>query len=323
MNEDYTIFKLREDDFDILIPLIHNCFGIDVNLDYFLWKYKNNPAGFVEGYYAKHANGDVAAYYGVIPEHYVIGGRERLIYQSCDTMTHSDHRRKGLFRMLATHCYDNLRKDGKLFVIGFGGATSTPGFIKFGWRELFKIRNYFYPSTFNRFKFNVNVNRKDIVHITDYNDIKHLINRGNEAAHVRSVRNPLLFEWRVSNPRYAYQTIAIRDKSGAFNSYATYYEESDKIVLFDFYVGELKLGRQLFLHLKSLLHKGHKGIVAFVQERSMLSRTLRKLGFIANPLNFGPLSWRTPFILYVPETEFHGLEDPGKWLIGAFEHDAM
>src|SRR5690606_12957074 len=69
--------------------------------------------------------------------------KDRIIYQSCDTMTHSLHRRKGLFKLLANHCYSYLRNKNELFIIGFGGDESTPGLIKFGWQEIFKFQYIF------------------------------------------------------------------------------------------------------------------------------------------------------------------------------------
>src|SRR4051812_22084903 len=105
---DYSIRKLNENEFHLLIPVMQDCFGLNFDVSYFKWKFVDNPAGFVVGFIAEASNGEVAAYYGVIPELYSIEGKETTIYQSCDTMTHSRHRRKGLFQKLALHCYDYL-----------------------------------------------------------------------------------------------------------------------------------------------------------------------------------------------------------------------
>ena len=51
MNE-YLIHKLKTEDFELLLPLMQDSFGMEVNVKYFEWKFKNNPAGFVEGYIA-------------------------------------------------------------------------------------------------------------------------------------------------------------------------------------------------------------------------------------------------------------------------------
>ncbi|MBA2726658.1 MAG: hypothetical protein H0U49_00595 [Parachlamydiaceae bacterium] len=46
----------------------------------------------------------------MIPEEYVIDSKKRTIYQACEAMTHSNHRRKGLFEMLVNKCNDYLDK---------------------------------------------------------------------------------------------------------------------------------------------------------------------------------------------------------------------
>src|SRR6185295_2076359 len=143
---DYLIRKLESDEFDLLIPLMKDCFGMDVDTGYFRWKFLENPAGSFIGFIAVEPDTqEVAAYYGVIPEAFMISGEKKKIYQSCDTMTHSRHRRKGLFQKLAIHCYDFLRENNELFVIGFSGAQSTPGFLKFGWKAPFYFANLFVP----------------------------------------------------------------------------------------------------------------------------------------------------------------------------------
>ena len=40
---DYRFSKIDSTQFDILIPLMKDCFGMYVNIDYFIWKYVDNP----------------------------------------------------------------------------------------------------------------------------------------------------------------------------------------------------------------------------------------------------------------------------------------
>jgi Acetyltransferase (GNAT) domain len=317
---DYSIHKLGKTEFELLIPLMKDCFGMETNLKYFEWKFKDNPSGFVEGFYAKDASGEIAAYYGVIPELYIINKEQRLIYQSCDTMTHSKHRRKGLFQKLALHCYESLKNENKLFVVGFGGGQSTPGFLKFGWREIFKVKYYFYPKQFKLFnsgKFS------DIEEIIDFTLIEHLTIKSNEFAKIHSYKSAKIYAWRVSNPLNNYKTIAIKSGDEAYNSYLSYYEENDKIILFDFYFGNDKSGKMLFNYLKSLISKNQKGIISFVQENSKYSNTLASFKFISNPFKKGPLCEKTPFIFFALPKELDELNESSSWQINAFDHDAI
>jgi hypothetical protein len=319
MNE-YSIHRLEENEFELLIPLMKNCFGISVKIDYFRWKFIENPAGFVFGFYAKHESGEIAAYYGVIPEYFEIDGKKRIVFQSCDTMTHSNHRRKGLFQLLALHCYNKLEENNLSFIYGFGGGQSTPGFLKFGWIELFKMKYLFYPRSLNVFK----IPRKYIsaFEITEINKIQHLIQVSNSKSTIHSVKNIETFTWRISNPLYQYRIVVSKTKDYV-DSYIVFYELNDKFFIFDFYSENHENLGNLFKYIKSKLEKKHKGIISFTQENSYWSYQLKSNGFLSNPLKIGPLSERIPFIIYDPLKGIEKLHHTTNWLINPFDHDAL
>ena len=320
----YTIRKLQNTEFDLLIPLMKDCFGMNVDLEYFQWKFVKNPAGFVLGFIAVSDEGEIAAYYGVIPEFYVLDGVVTTIYQSCDTMTHSRHRRKGLFEKLARHCFDYLRKENKLFVIGFGGVESTPGLLKFGWQRSFNVRHYFYPRIFSW----VTGASKDnhISEITNYADIESIIYNSNSVVPYHSHKTLEVFTWRVSNPFYKYKVIAYKSdpKDKEYNSYLCYYFAVNRIVLFDFHFRDKTAAKALIQYLKELrVESGAKAIIAFCQENSIYAKTLQQRGFIYNPFSRGPLSVRSPFVFITKEEDMNKYNAPRKWLINSFDHDAM
>src|SRR5213075_803040 len=65
-------------------------------------------------------------------------------------MTHSRHRRKGLFQRLALQTYaEGTAADPGFCAIGFGGETSTPGFLKMNWQIEFEIPYLFKPRFLN------------------------------------------------------------------------------------------------------------------------------------------------------------------------------
>lgn len=318
---EYAIRKLEAIDFHLLIPLMQDCFGEHVNTNYFKWKFLDNPSGEFVGFIAVHKSGDVGAYYGVIPEKYIVAGDESTIYQSCDTMTHSAHRRRGLFQKLANHCYDFLRAKGDLRIIGFGGAQSTPGLIKFGWRKLFYIRYYFFPRIFLCGR-----ERKigaDVVELASCDLIESVIRKSNSHSQIHSDKVLTIYTWRLKNPRYAYKIIATR-YGDVCRSYLVYYFNASKIILFDFHFESFEDGLRLTDYVKGLLKlSGSRGIVAFCQEYSIYSKQLGGLGFIYNPLNFGPLSDKVPFTFYATQEVMDRFKVPSSWNINAFDHDAL
>ena len=317
---DYSIRKLSVTEFELLIPLMKDSFGDDVDTSYFQWKYLDNPSGQFVGFIATTSEGEVAAYYGVIPELYIIDNKETVIYQSCDTMTHSNHRRKGLFKKLASYCYEYLKKENKLFVIGFGGAQSTPGFIKMGWKELFDIRYYFYPRL--RALFSSSSITEKTEYITDFRTLENAIYKSNGNSLIRSCKSLEIFKWRISNPKFNYKVVTLSE--GYHHSYLCYYTQNDKLVVFDYYFKDKNSGKVLFKHLKTVLKKSaNKGIIAFCQENSLFSKGLIRLGFVANPFKKGPLSDRVPFILYSTDANMKKFESASSWEITSFDHDSM
>jgi len=294
---------------------------MDVNIEYFEWKFVKNPAGFVEGYIAVSDEGEIAAYYGVIPEIYIINGKPTTIYQSCDTMTHSKHRRKGLFQKLALHCYECLKNENKLFVIGFGGGQSTPGFLKFGWIHVFNMKYYFFPKVFSFLKKPLN---EKIKTLEDFSSIEDIILKSNSFTPIHSYKTLEIFKWRLSNPIYKYKVLAYQTENFVYSSYLCYYINNDKIILFDFSFANIKEGKAMIGQLKNeFLKTKCKAILTFLQENSVYSKTLKKMGFISNPFSKGPLSIKVPFIFYSDNEHLLEFNDKNKWLINSFDHDAM
>jgi GNAT superfamily N-acetyltransferase len=71
-----------------------------------------------------------AAYYGVLPIQAHFDSDVVLCAQSGDTMTHPEHRGKGLFIRLAQRTYDLAAEQGIEFVFGFPSPMSFPGFSR-------------------------------------------------------------------------------------------------------------------------------------------------------------------------------------------------
>ena len=69
-----------------------------------------------------------ASYYGVFPIIATNSGKKIMCAQSGDTMTHPDHRNRGLFTKLAKKTYETASKEGIEFIFGFPSPQSYPGF---------------------------------------------------------------------------------------------------------------------------------------------------------------------------------------------------
>jgi hypothetical protein len=322
--DNYTIYRLEKENFDSLIPLMQDCFGMEVDIHYFKWKYLDNPDGFVRGYIAKSSTNEIAAYYGVIPQMISFFGEDKLIYQSCDTMTHSKHRRKGLFQQLAKHCYSELKKENQLFIIGFGGSESTPGFLKFGWKHLFNCKNYFYPAIFSSLNIVNLEERINNLEIERLEQIQHLISPKN-ANDLSTIRTFEKYSWRIKNPLHTYKIKTFSSKDKIITSFIIYYLEQNKIQLIDYAFKSIKEGRQLINHIIQQEKKSFpiKGILAFCQDDGTWCQPLKKIGFISNPFSKGPLSYKTPFITFTDSNNSNEINNPKYWNISPFDHDSL
>lgn len=318
----YTIKKLDGNQFDILIPLMENCFGMNVSLDYFKWKFLDNPAGKFIGFTAvENETNEVAAYYGVIPEKYIIGGGEKTIYQSGDTMTHSNHRRKGLFQKLAAHCYDYLRENEELFVIGFGGAQSAGGLVKLGWKKAFDFHTLFVPRLFCRTAL-LSKSAGECRIVTDLQILKNLIQE-KPAAEIHSARTVEHAAWRYANPLHSYEILAAANNSSV-EGYVCYYLDGGKIFLFDFVFTTKNSRKTLLGNLKKKVVKENlKGIVAFCPENGLPTAQLKQSGFLLNPFSRGPLNEKNPFMFYADEETMRRFSGADCWSIKSYDHDAL
>ncbi len=134
---DYRIEKLSAENIRHLIPLYKTVFHQKVSHKFLLKKYDTRSVGpeFV-GFIAYTPNGVAVAYYGVIPCFFQLNGKKVVAAQSADTMTHPDHRKKGLFQNLALKTYALAAEQNIKFVFGFPNQDSFPGFMKLNWQFL-------------------------------------------------------------------------------------------------------------------------------------------------------------------------------------------
>jgi hypothetical protein len=136
-------FTLQE--FEPMKELFRSAFGTALTYNTFIKRFDTSSLGCkVIGYIAKHRKSrSPAAYYGVFPVKLLTKDMIVLAAQSGDTMTHQDHRKKGLFLWLAKMTFEMCRTLGIQFVFGIPNQNSYPGFInRLHWLHLDNINSY-------------------------------------------------------------------------------------------------------------------------------------------------------------------------------------
>jgi hypothetical protein len=126
----YTIVRLGAENIALLYTLYERVYQKKCADHYFHLKYNTTYTGSLYiGYFALENNQPIA-YYGVVPTNVSLKNSIVLAAQSCDTMTHPEHRKKGLFTELAGRTFELAKKEGVHFVFGFPNQNSYPGFIE-------------------------------------------------------------------------------------------------------------------------------------------------------------------------------------------------
>ncbi len=141
---EYRIELLNDDNFKDLLPIYNNAVGNDVDVETLRKKFNTQYTGFKNvGFIAYSPQNEPAAFYGVLPCWMEYNGKRILVAQSGNTMTHTKHRRKNLFVILAEATYDYCRKIGVEMVFGFPNEFSYPGFVKkLNWTHQENIQAY-------------------------------------------------------------------------------------------------------------------------------------------------------------------------------------
>ena len=95
------------------------------------------------GYLAySEATNETAAFYGIYPCFAEYNGNRYLIAQSGSTMTHSEHRKKGLFYDSAQKTFELAGDEQISFVYGFPNMFSYRGLMKLGWIHDGNLQSY-------------------------------------------------------------------------------------------------------------------------------------------------------------------------------------
>lgn len=149
---DYIFKRLDESHFSKLVPLYQNSFGLNLSpesiknkFDAFNYTLKKNIA-----YVAFDNKGEAVALYALFPALIYYKGNYYNSAQVGDLMTHSEHRRKGLFLELAELTHKLAENEGIdfIFTFPFGKNSSYSGFIKH--------LNFLHNQSFNSYVLKIN-----------------------------------------------------------------------------------------------------------------------------------------------------------------------
>ncbi|MDB4918235.1 GNAT family N-acetyltransferase [Mucilaginibacter sp.] len=132
----YIVERLNTENLTDIEQLYAAVYGKQAIPGFFAKKYDTAFTGVkYTGFIAYNSQRQPMAFYAVIPCFVKSDNKIILAAQSADTMTHPDHRNKGLFVELALTTFQLCRDLKIQLLFGFPNQNSLPGFVnKLGWR---------------------------------------------------------------------------------------------------------------------------------------------------------------------------------------------
>jgi hypothetical protein len=152
MLNEYSIVPLKPELLKDVQSLFYELYRNKLPVSFFEKKFNTTFTGeFTIGHLAYYSDGTPVAYYGVFPCIVEFHGQRIFAAQNGDTMTHSKHRGKGLFTILAKRTNELAIQKGVNFIFGFPNKNAYPGLVnKLGWihkenMKLYKIKFFAFP----------------------------------------------------------------------------------------------------------------------------------------------------------------------------------
>jgi GNAT superfamily N-acetyltransferase len=284
-----------------LVELFEACFGTSLSTEYFAWKYQENPAGEVSGFVAD-AGERLAAFYGVIPEPWTVGGTNTTIFQSMDTMTHPEFRRRGLFARLADLTYEDVRRrTGDCNMVGIPGPTSLPGFTgKLGWTRIHDFDVLTVPTLVAR-AWPKRGDRAVTVECVDRPDerIHRILDEASEPEGGAWPRlDGEFFDWRVFGRSPKQFRVALAMSGEQPVAFCVFTDNSRRTRQISYVTGiERDKAHEWFPPLLRFVAQHGVLLYTWRPQRRGLAALYGSMGFLSNPLVRGSLPRRSPLIV--------------------------
>ncbi|WP_253736479.1 GNAT family N-acetyltransferase [Halohasta salina] len=131
--EAYRIRRYRPDDRAAFDSLYESVFGRPATDDWFAWRFVEPPAVDEIPIFVAEADGELVGARPFLCFRLETGSRRLLGVQTCDTMVHPDHRRRGLFTRMTERAYDHYgSREEPVVQFSVPNQYSRPGYLKLG-----------------------------------------------------------------------------------------------------------------------------------------------------------------------------------------------
>lgn len=233
MSEKFILKKYSSEYKEQVINLLQDLWLFDKRkrLDYFHWKFEDNPYVTEPLAFIVLDGKKVVAFKGYMVQPFVFHSYSFLAAAVGDTITHKNYRKRGLARSLTEYSVSEISKMDHILLCynSSSGGPTLKGFLDLHWIPFFKRENFFRFSLtgFLKSLFNVKENsyiainntKDGIIEITNEmrpHDIICVPYDRNTITHERSY---IYYSWRLRNPMSEYIYCYKYDKLGVLRAY--------------------------------------------------------------------------------------------------------
>ncbi len=285
----YTEKYLEIEDYNEIVNLFKISFNRENNVDFFKWKYFDNPHGkaIVSGIYDKDI---LIASGAMIPEKFNYNNEQLLIYKCTDLMVHPLYQKQGLASRINKKLKQIIIDKNTPFIYTLCSKKATPSFVKNGWKNIGDLTNYFKPIQLIKFLNIFRIIANTTVKYYDNIDLLKEYNFNNSNEDISLNKSYDFFIWKTNNPNYKYG-ILLNIENGEVNGYLIFsYGQANILNIIDIDSNNKKTAKKLLktLESKSIELKA-RGIIGIAYSQSALKQILIKNGYFKNPFKFGPL----------------------------------
>ncbi len=254
--------------------------GRELPLNFWEWRFRNNPAGagVIELSWDDQL---LAAHYAVTSVVTRIAGKDYHTGLSGTTMTHPEYRGKGLFPVLARSTYARMKAANMAMVWGFPNAMSHRGFVRnLNWKDIYEIpmfRRTISPSM------SMATMAAQICELSVVDErFDRLWERVCDDYAIIGRRDQAHLEWRyLSNSTEQYRLLAYID-GGDIHGYAVTKRYQDELQVVDLLTGReaTDVGTVLISHILQLaVQETATSVSLWLNSTLPMHHALEKMGF--------------------------------------------
>jgi hypothetical protein len=221
----YAISLYSSESLHEVVELLQYLWGddFDKNLEYFRWKYDENPYVKIPLGVTALFNSRIVGFRGYFAAKWHIPGKNReiIVLNPGDTVVHPDHRMQGLSLKMGRMAMDVFASEYNIFFNHSASAKSTPGYLKMGFMPLLNksvLSRYTLPGL-ARFLIMARFNPKKDNRKILYGEFDNIIvsdapkpkamaavitSRAKHDVKITLLQDEVFFDWRYRNKRNRY-----------------------------------------------------------------------------------------------------------------------